>query len=80
MQSDARRRPGSVGAGVRRGRGGGGGGGVAVGVATGAAVGAVAKSAYDKRKTKQRKVVVNKHYYQSSGSRTKYKPTYRKRK
>ena len=53
---------------------------VALGVATGAAVGAVAKSAYDKRKTKQRKVVVNKHYYQSSGSRTKYKPTYRKRK
>ena len=39
---------------------------VALGVATGAVVGTVAKSAYDKRKTKQRQVVVvNKYYYQS---------------
>ena len=35
---------------------------VALGVATGAVVGTVAKSAYDKRKTKQRQVVVNKYY------------------
>lgn len=36
---------------------------VALGVATGAVVGAVAKSAYDKRKIKQRQVaVVNKYY------------------
>ena len=36
---------------------------VALGVATGAVVGAVAKSAYDKRKTKQRQVVVVNKYY-----------------
>ena len=36
---------------------------VVLGVATGAVVGAVAKSAYDKRMTKQRQVmVVNKYY------------------
>ena len=38
---------------------------VALGVATGAVVGAVAKSAYDKRKTKQRQVVVVNKYYNS---------------
>ena len=38
-------------------------GDVALGVATGAVVGAVAKSAYDKRKTKQRQVVVVNKYY-----------------
>lgn len=57
---------------------------VALGVATGVVVGAVAKSSYDKRKAKQRQVVVvNKYYYQSgiaTTSRTKYKSTYRKRK
>ena len=36
---------------------------VALGVATGAVVGAVAKSAYDKRTTKQRQVVVVNKYY-----------------
>ena len=36
---------------------------VVLGVATGAVVGAVAKSAYDKRKTKQRQVVVVNKYY-----------------
>lgn len=36
---------------------------VALGVATGAVVGTVAKSAYDKRKTKQRQVVVVNKYY-----------------
>lgn len=36
---------------------------VALGVATGAVVGAVAKSAYDKRMTKQRQVVVVNKYY-----------------
>lgn len=40
-------------------------GDVALGVATGAVVGAVAKSAYDKRKTKQRQVVVVNKYYNS---------------
>lgn len=35
----------------------------ALGVATGAVAGAVAKSAYDKRKTKQRQVVVVNKYY-----------------
>ena len=35
---------------------------VALGVAAGAVVGAVAKSSYDKRTAKQRKVVVNKYY------------------
>ena len=34
-----------------------------LGVATGAVVGTVAKSAYDKRKTKQRQVVVVNKYY-----------------
>ena len=38
---------------------------VALGVATGVVVGAVAKSAYDKRKTKQRQVVVVNKYYNS---------------
>ena len=38
---------------------------VALGVAAGAVVGAVAKSAYDKRKTKQRQVVVVNKYYNS---------------
>ena len=36
---------------------------VALGVATGAIVGTVAKSAYDKRKTKPRQVVVVNKYY-----------------
>lgn len=36
---------------------------VALGVATGVVVGTVAKSAYDKRKTKQRQVVVVNKYY-----------------
>ena len=36
---------------------------VALGVATGAVVGTVVKSAYDKRKTKQRQVVVVNKYY-----------------
>ena len=36
---------------------------VALGVATGAVVGAVSKSAYDKRMTKQRQVVVVNKYY-----------------
>ena len=36
---------------------------VALGVATGAVVGAVAKSAYDKRKTKRKQVVVVNKYY-----------------
>ena len=40
-------------------------GDVALGVATGAVVGAVAKSAYDKRKTKQRQVVVVNKYHNS---------------
>ena len=40
-------------------------GDVALGVATGAVVGAVAKSAYDKRKTKQQQVVVVNKYYNS---------------
>ena len=40
-------------------------GDVALGVATGAVVGAVAKSAYDKRKTKRKQVVVVKKYYNS---------------
>lgn len=45
---------------------------VALGVATGAVVGAVAKSAYDKRKTKQRQVVVvNKYYSKPVRSYTK---------
>ena len=55
----------------------------AVGVATGYAVGKYAnKPRYSKPKASYGKpvVVVNKHYYQSSGSRTKYKSTYRKRK
>ena len=52
----------------------------AVGVATGYAVGKYAnKPRYSKSYGKPF-VVVNKHYYQSSGSRTKYKSTYRKRK
>ena len=52
----------------------------AVGVATGYAVGKYAnKPRYSKSYGKP-VVVVNKHYYQSSGSRTKYKSTYRKRK
>ena len=38
---------------------------VALGVATGAVVGAVAKSSYDKRKAKQRQVVVVNKYYNS---------------
>ena len=45
---------------------------VVLGVATGAVVGAVAKSAYDKRKTKQRQVVVvNKYYSKPVRSYTK---------
>ena len=40
-------------------------GDVALGVATGAVVGAVAKSAYDKRKTKRKQVVVANKYYNS---------------
>ena len=45
---------------------------VALGVATGAVVGAVAKSAYDKRNTKQRQVVVvNKYYSKPVRSYTK---------
>ena len=36
---------------------------VALGIATGAVIGTVAKSAYDKRKTKQRQVVVVNKYY-----------------
>ena len=40
-------------------------GDVALGVATGAVVGAVAKSAYDKRKTKRKQVVVVNKYYNS---------------
>lgn len=55
----------------------------AVGVATGYAVGKYAnKPRYSKPNTSYSKpvVVVNKYYYQGSGSRTKYKSTYRKRK
>ena len=55
----------------------------AVGVATGYAVGKYAnKPRYSKPNTSYSKpvVVVNKHYYQGSGSRTKHKSTYRKRK
>lgn len=59
----------------------------AVGVATGYAISKQAnKPRYSKPNTSYSKpvVVVNKHYYQSSGSgnttRTKYKSTYRKRK
>ena len=62
----------------------------AVGVATGYAVGKYAnkprygetRTVYGKPKASYGKpvVVVNKHYYQGSGSRTKYKSTYRKRK
>lgn len=55
----------------------------AVGVATGYAVGKYAnKPRYSKPNTSYGKpvVVINKHYYQGSGSRTKYKSTYRKRK
>ena len=44
---------------------------VALGVATGAVVGAVAKSSYDKRKAKQRKVVMNKYYSKPVRSYTK---------
>ena len=45
---------------------------VALGVATGAVVGTVAKSTYDKRKTKQRQVVVvNKYYSKPVRSYTK---------
>ena len=45
---------------------------VALGVATGAVVGAVAKSAYDKRKTsKKQSVVVNKYYSKPVRSYTK---------
>ena len=52
----------------------------AVGVATGYALSKQAnKPRYSKSYGKP-VVVVNKHYYQSSGSRTKYKSTYRKRK
>ena len=40
-------------------------GDVALGVVTGAVVGAVAKSAYDKRKTKRKQVVVVNKYYNS---------------
>ena len=40
-------------------------GDVALGVATGAVVGAVAKLAYDKRKTKRKQVVVVNKYYNS---------------
>ena len=62
----------------------------AVGVATGYAVGKYAnkprygetRTVYGKQKASYGKpvVVVNKHYYQGSGSRTKHKSTYRKRK
>ena len=55
----------------------------AVGVATGYAVGKyVNKPRYSKPNTSYSKpvVIVNKHFYQGSGSRTKYKSTYRKRK
>ena len=55
----------------------------AVGVATGYALGKqVNKPRYGKPNTTYSKpvVVVNKHYYQSNGSRTKYKSVYRKRK
>ena len=56
----------------------------AVGVVTGATVGAVTGYAVGKYANKPRYgkpvVVVNKHYYQTNGSRTKYKSTYRKRK
>ena len=56
-------------------------GDVALGVATGAVVGAVAKSAYDKRKTKQRQVVVVNKYYNSKPvqSYTKKRNSRRKR-
>ena len=55
----------------------------AVGVATGYALAKQAnKPRYSKPNTSYSKpvVVVNKYYYQGSGSRTKYKSTYRKRK
>ena len=56
-------------------------GDVALGVATGVVVGAVAKSAYDKRKTKQRQVVVVNKYYNSKPvqSYTKKRNSRRKR-
>ena len=55
----------------------------AVGVATGYALAKQAnKPRYSKPNTSYSKpaVVVNKHYYQGSGSRTKYKSTYSRRK
>ena len=55
----------------------------ATGIVTGYAVGKYAnKPRYSKPKASYSKsvVVVNKHYYQGSSSRTKYKSTYRKRK
>lgn len=55
----------------------------AVGVATGYAVGKYTnKTRYSEPNTSYGKpvVVVNKHYYQTNGSRTKYKSVYRKRK
>ena len=55
-------------------------GDVALGVATGAVVGAVAKSAYDKRKTKQRQVVVVNKYYNSKPVQSYTKKRYSKRK
>ena len=53
---------------------------VALGVATGAVVGAVAKSAYDKRKTKQRQVVVVNKYYNSKPVQSYTKKRNSKRK
>ena len=53
---------------------------VALGVAAGAVVGAVAKSAYDKRKTKQRQVVVVNKYYNSKPVRSYTKKRNSKRK
>ena len=51
---------------------------VALGVATGAVVGAVAKSAYDKRMTKQRQVVVVNKYYNGKSVSSYKKQSIRK--
>ena len=53
---------------------------VALGVATGVAVGTVAKSAYDKRKAKQRQVVVVNKYYNSEPVQSYTKKRNSKRK
>ena len=53
-------------------------GDVALGVATGAVVGAVAKSAYDKRKTKRKQVVVVNKYYNGNSVSSYKKQSFRK--